>query len=341
MRPQPDATHADRTNGSGRRRVDTGGLPSREELGRLLAEAHRRFADTDDGACSTVYPALREADPGLFGLALVGAHGAVLTEGDARRRFALMSVAKPFVFALAAEARGIEAVRDTIGVNATGMPFNSVAAVERSPAGRTNPMVNSGALVTTSLADGADPEAQWAWLLDGLSRFAGRPLDLGESILASARATNHRNRAIAAMLTSLGALDGDPAVVTDLYTRQSCLDVDAVDLATMGATLADGGVNPVTGERVVHLEVARAALVMMTVAGLYETSGDWLLDVGIPGKSGISGGVLTVSPGKGALGAYSPPLDPFGNSVRGQLAAAFLARELGLDIFASQPVPGG
>jgi glutaminase len=325
---------------SGRRRVATGDLPPREEIGRLLAEAHTRFTGVHDGTASGVYPALREADPAKFGLALVGVNGNVLTEGDARHRFALMSVAKPFVFALVAEARGIEAVRRATGVNATGLPFNSLSAVDRTPDGRTNPMVNSGALVATSLADGADPEAQWAWVLDGLSQFAGRPLALDEAILASARASNHRNRAIAALLASLGALQHDPAAVTDVYTRQSCLSVDAVDLATMGATLADGGVNPVTGAQVVNAEVARAALVMMTVAGMYEGSGAWLLDVGMPGKSGISGGLLTVSPGKGALGSYAAPLDGFGNSVRGQLAATFLARELGLDILASRPAEG-
>lgn len=322
------------------RRVRTGDLPPRPEVAALLAEAHRRFAGVADGAVSTVYPALAAADPTRFGLALVGVNGAVLTEGAARHRFTVMSVAKPFVFALVAQARGIATARAATGIDATGMAFNSVAAVERAAGGRTNPMVNSGALVATSLVPGTDPEERWAWLAAGLSRFAGRDLGLDESTLASARASNQRNRAIAALLASLDALEGDPAVVTDLYTRQSCLAVDAVDLATMGATLADGGVNPVTGEQVVDAEVARVALVAMAVAGLYETSGSWLLDVGVPGKSGIGGGIVTVSPGKGALGAFAPPLDAAGNSVRGQLAAAFLARELGLDVFASQPDPG-
>ncbi len=151
---------------------------------------------------------------------------------------------------------------------------------------------------------------------------------------ASASASNHRNRALALLLTDRQALAGDPEVVTDLYTRTSCLEVTAADLAVMGATLAAGGVNPVTGVRVVSPDVARATIAVMAVAGLYETTGDWLLDVGLPGKSGIGGGMVTVSPGKGGLGTFAPPLDAAGNSVKGQLVAQRLARELGLDIFA-------
>ena len=227
----------------------------------------------------------------------------------------------PFVCALAGQERGVADVRRVVGINATGLPFNSVTAVERAPGGRTNPMVNAGALATTSLIQGAGLQERWEYLQAGLSRFAGRALSLDRAILESTRATNHRNRAIAALLASFNALEGDAADATELYTRQSCLAVTAVDLATMGATLADGGVNPVTGERVVDPEVARVTLAVMTVAGLYETSGDWLLDVGVPGKSGIGGGIVTISPGKGGLGTFAPPLDAEGNSVKGQLVA--------------------
>jgi glutaminase len=156
--------------------------------------------------------------------------------------------------------------------------------------------------------------------------------------LASALATNHRNRALANMMKAFGALEGDPVEAVELYTRQSCLSVTAVDIAVMGATLADGGTNPLTGEPVVSPDIAQATLAVMTIAGMYETSGDWLLDVGMPGKSGIGGGMVTVSPGKGALGTFSPLLDPAGNSVRGTLAARHLGRRLGLDLLASRPV---
>jgi glutaminase len=159
---------------------------------------------------------------------------------------------------------------------------------------------------------------------------------MDERTLGSARATNHRNRGLAHLLAGLGALDGDPLEAVELYTRQCCLAVTAVDLAVMGATLADGGTNPLTGGRVVDPETAHATLAVMTIAGMYETSGDWLFDVGMPGKSGIGGGIVTVSPGKGALGTYSPLLDAAGNSVRGELAVRHLTRSLGLDILASE-----
>ncbi|NLG20228.1 MAG: glutaminase A [Actinomycetales bacterium] len=292
----------------------------------------------DEGQVSRVYPSLERARREHFGLGLVGVSGSVQEVGDSRVEFTIMSVAKPFAFALAAQQVGIDAVVRQVGVDATGLPFNSAYAVERTSDGRTNPMVNAGAIATTSLFTGATPEDRWEVLAEGLSRFAGHELEVDEEVLACARETNFRNRALAMLLRELRAIDVDPLETVDLYTRQSCLRVTAVDLAVMGATLADGGVNPITGVRVVDAEVARATLVVMTVAGLYETSGDWLLRVGIPGKSGIGGGIVAVSPGKGALGSFSPPLDREGNSVRGQLAARALSRELGLDILASEPV---
>ena len=240
-----------------------------------------------------------------------------------------MSVAKPFVFALVCAQRGAEEVRRAVGVNATGLPFNSLEAIEQSDDGRTNPMVNPGAIATTSLVPGATPEERGTFIVDGLSRFAGRTLALDDSVYRSASATNHVNRTIANLLESRDRISGDPLDALDLYTRQSCLRVSARDLATMGATLADGGVNPLTNERVVDEETCRHTLSVMTTAGMYETSGDWLYEVGLPGKSGIGGGIVTVSPGKGGLGTFSPLLDEAGNSVRGQLAARFLSRPSG------------
>ncbi|WP_407343253.1 glutaminase A [Pengzhenrongella phosphoraccumulans] len=315
--------------------MSTGHLPAAETVHELLDHSHERFRDVERGSVSTVYPALSEADPRLFGISIVGVDGQAFCAGDSQTEFTLMSCAKPFVFALACQSYGVDEVCDRVGVNATGLPFNSIAAVERDSRGRTNPMVNSGALATTGLLVRGDPGSDWACLLEGLSSFAGRPLRLDQDTYASASGSNQRNQAIALVLGTRGALSAAPSVVTDLYTRQSCVQVTTQDLATMGATLADGGVNPVTGERVIEPDVARATLAMMTIAGLYETSGDWLLRVGLPAKSGISGALVTVSPGKGGLATYSPPLDEIGNSVRGQLVAADLARQLGLDILAS------
>jgi glutaminase len=243
-----------------------------------------------------------------------------------------MSVSKPFAFALACEALGPDVLRERVGVDATGLPFNSLWAVERSPDGRTNPMVNSGAIATTSLVPGG-----WEALRAGLSRFAGRALRLDEDVYASAAATNALNQGIARLLESYGALDGDPAEAVDVYTRQCALRVTARDLAVMGATLADGGVNPVTGERVVDAAVCHYTLAVMLTAGLYETSGGWLYDVGLPAKSGIGGGIVTVSPGKGGMGTFAPRLDAEGNSVKGALAARFLSARLGMDLLVSTP----
>jgi glutaminase len=315
--------------------VSSGSLPAAAVVAQVLDDAHRRFTGIADGQPSTVYPVLEHANPALFGICIASVNGEVLTAGDADAAFPMMSVAKPFTFALVCDALGPEAARDVLGVNATGLPFNSIEAVERSAGGRTNPMVNSGAIATGGLVPGASHAARWERLRDGLSRFAGHDLALDEETYASASATNHRNRAIAALLDSFGALGNGPAETLDLYTRQSCLAVTARDLAIMGATLADGGVNPYTGVRVVSADSCRYALTVMTTAGLYETSGDWLYRVGLPGKSGIGGGIVTVSPGKGGLGTFSPPLDEAGNSVRGQLVAAYLSSRLGLDLFAS------
>jgi glutaminase len=180
-------------------------------------------------------------------------------------------------------------------------------------------------------------DEKWAFIHDGLSRFAGRTLSLNDEVYVSASETNFRNQSIARMLQSYQRIYADPAEATDLYTKQCSLNVSAKDLAVMSATLADGGVNPITKERVVDPMICHYALAVMATAGLYETSGDWLYEIGLPGKSGIGGGIATVSPGKGGLGTFAPPLDKAGNSVKGQLVAKFLSQRLGMDLFVSKP----
>ncbi len=315
--------------------VSTGRLPSPDVVRRVVSQAHGRFGDNRDGSNSDVYPALADADPDLFGLCVVGVNGAAYASGESDHLFSIMSVSKPFVFALVCEALGPEAARRRVGVNATGLPFNSLEAIERSGDGRTNPMVNPGAIGATSLAPGSTVEEQWRFIAEGLSRFAGRTLEINGAVFASASNGNSRNQAIGQLLHSYGQIAIDPADAVDLYTRQCSLNVSARDLAVMGATLADGGVNPLTRTRVIGAESCKCALAVMATAGLYETSGDWLYDVGLPGKSGIGGGIVTVSPGKGGFGAFAPRLDDAGNSVKGQLAARYLSERLGLSLFAS------
>ena len=199
-------------------------------------------------------------------------------------------------------------------------------------------MVNPGAIATASLVPGRTADEKWRFLQDGLSRFAGRELPLDDDVYESASETNlAKPRPRASPRDARRASTGTRREAVDLYTRQSSLRVSARDLSVMGATLADGGVNPVSGQRVIDAETCRFTLAVMTTAGLYETSGDWLYDVGLPGKSGIGGGIVTVAPGKGGLGTFAPLLDDAGNSVKGQLAARFLAQSAGLDIFASAP----
>lgn len=321
--------------------VSTGELPPASRVQALVDEAYERFRSNDEGENAQYYPALARAPRDHFGICLASVGGKVYSAGDAEAEFTIMSVAKPLVLALVCQALGPEAVRAQIGVNATGLPFNSIMAVELNALRLTNPMVNTGAMAATSMVPGETAEAKWEHILGGLSAFAGRPLSVDDEVYASASASNHRNRGLAAFLHGYGRLYFDAVATLDLYTRQSSINVGAKDLAVMGATLADGGVNPLTGRAVVDPSVCSYVLAVMATAGMYETSGDWLYDVGLPGKSGVAGGILTVVPGKGGMGSFAPPLDAAGNSVRGQLAARFLSDQLGLNLFASQPVGAG
>jgi glutaminase len=317
--------------------ISTGNLPDPEFVRQSLEEAYELYRGNTEGQNSQVYPALARVPSDMFGICIVGVRGNIYAVGDSDHEFSIMSVSKPFVFALICELIGVEEARAKLGANATGYPFNSLAGIERQPRGITNPMVNSGAIATTSLAPGANREEKWRFLHDGLSRFAGRELPLSEEVFTSATATNFRNQSIARMLQSYGSIYCDPAEAVDLYTEQCSLNVTARDLAVMAATLADGGLNPITKEQVVDADVCHYVLAVMATAGMYETSGDWLYDIGLPGKSGIGGGILAVSPGKGGLGTFGPRLDQAGNSVKGQLAAKYLSQKIGMDLFVSKP----
>lgn len=318
-------------------RLTTGHLPPAEEVKALVNEAYERYKSLAEGEVADYIPALARAPRELFGICIVGAAGGVFTAGDAAHQFSIQSVSKPFVFALVCQAIGGEEARRKIGVNATGLPFNSVMAVELNPDRTMNPMVNAGAIAATSLAPGETADAKWRFIQQGLSRFAGRELALDAEVYESEAATNLRNRGIAKLLEGYGRLYFDALEATDVYTKQCSLNVTVKDLAVMGATLADGGVNPLTKEKVVSADIAKRVLAVLATAGLYERSGDWLYEIGLPGKSGVSGGIVTVSPGKGGLGVFSPLLDSAGNSIKGQRVTKFLSEQLGLNLFASKP----
>jgi glutaminase len=330
----------DSTPGETPTEVSTGALPDLDRVQEVVALAHSTYLDVHDGHVADYIPALAEASPDLFGIAIVGVRGRAGGIGDSTHPFTIQSVVKPFLFALVCDALGHREVRERLGVNATGLPFDSVMAVEIAADGLTNPLVNSGAIATTSLAPGDTAEEKWQFLLEGLSRFAGRDLEVDQVVLDSERASNGRNEAMARLMAGHGRLYFDPDESTDVYTRLCSLQVTAVDLATMGATLADGGVNPVTLRPVVSPDTCRRTLAVMLTAGLYELSGDWLYEIGLPAKSGVSGGIVTVAPGKGGLATFSPPLDAAGNSVRGQLATKLISESLGLDLLVSRPFEG-
>ena len=316
--------------------VSTGHLPNTEKVSALVAEAHERFKSVSEGENADYIPALAEVPSDLFGLCVVGSNGVAHAAGDASYEFSIQSVSKPFVFALICQAIGEDEAREKLGANSTGLPFNSVIAIERTEDGTTNPMVNAGAIAATSLAPGENAESKWHFIRAGLSAFAGRELSLNAGVYRSETAANQRNQGIANLLQVYGRIYFDPLQATDVYTKQCSLNVTARDLAVMAATLANGGVNPLTRLRVIDAIHCQHVLAVMVTAGLYENSGDWLYDTGLPGKSGVSGGMVAVCPGKGGLGVFAPRLDTAGNSVKGQLVCRFLSERLGLNLFASQ-----
>lgn len=318
-------------------RVATGALPGDRTIDALVADAYDHARAYTDGAVADYIPILAEVDPELFGVCVADVDGHAHEAGDTAVEFSIQSISKAFVYALVCEAFGHVDVHDRVGVNNTGLAFNSVIAIELNDGHPLNPMVNAGALATTAMMPGETPAEQWEAVRLGLSAFAGRPLELDGDVYRSEAATNQRNRAIAGLLESYGRVELDPLDVVDVYTKQCALRVSAHDLAVMGATLADGGVNPVSGERVVSPQVCSDTLAVLAANGLYERSGEWLFEIGLPGKSGVTGGIVTISPGKGGIGVFAPRLDSAGNSVRGQRATAYLSRALGLNIFASHP----
>lgn len=326
-----------RTEIAAPQQVSTGTLPGWDQVDAEVLAAHRRYAADTEGAVADYIPILGRVDPELFGIAVADTAGGRHSAGDVEVEFSIQSISKALVYAHVSQELGHRLVSERIGVDNTGLAFNSVMAIELNAGNPMNPMVNAGAMATTALVPGATAAEQWETVRTVLSEFAGRQLVLDGEVYHSEMQTNSRNRAIAQLLESYGRIEGDPLEVVDVYTRQCALRVTAQDLAIMGATLADGGVNPVTGRRVVSEESCRDTLAVLAATGMYERSGQWLFEIGIPAKSGVAGGILAVAPGKGGIGTFAPRLDPAGNSVRGQRAIKYLSRTLGLNLFASEP----
>src|ERR1700722_12683229 len=287
-----------------------------------LEDLHARLAEDDSGVVADYIPELALADGSSFGIALATVDGAIYEVGDTRVPFTIQSIAKPLTFAMALESRG-EMVREQVGVEPTGEPFNGI---DLDP---LNPLVNAGAIPTRSLL-GVDPDPS---PLQGYGAFAGRELSIDDRVRESESRTAYRNRAIAHLLRGAGRFDGDPDEIVESYIAQCSVLVDCRDLAAIAATLAAGGRNPVTGQRVVSPETVRDVLSVMATAGMYDAAGDWLYDVGLPAKSGVAGGVIAVLPGRLGIGVFSPALDARGNSVRGVRVCEELSQSLDLHIF--------
>ncbi len=308
-------------------------MTTQDAIQGALEAGHAAGLAARGGENANYIPFLASVPSGLLGVAIVTTDGQVFKAGDADYEFAIESISKVFTLALALEIVGVPAVRAKIGGDPTGLPFNSVIALELHNGKPLSPLVNAGAISTVSLIPGATADACWQAILACQSRFAGRPIRLSDEVNRSEQTTNFHNRAIAWLLYSAGSCYGDPMQAVDVYTRQCSTLVTAVDLATMGATLAADGVNPVTGERVIAAGNAAPILAEMTMEGLYTSSGDWAYTVGLPGKSGVGGGILAVVPGVLAIAAFSPPLDAAGNSVRGQAAVAAAAAALRFNLY--------
>jgi len=296
-----------------------------------LRELHQRHAATSDGSLATYIPELAKADPAWLGISLVTADGAVYEVGDTRQAVSIQSISKPFSFAFALDELGKAEVHGRVGVEPSGDPFNSIE-LGTDTGMPHNPMVNSGAITTTGLVFEQHGDETAARLLDSYGEFAGRRLTLDEAVYRSELATAHRNRAIAHLLRGCGALRGDPERVLEAYLRQCSTLVDTRDLASMAATLANAGVNPLTGRRAASAETVSGVLTVMATCGMYDSAGEWLYTVGLPAKSGVSGGVIAVLPGRLGIAVLSPLIDTHGNSVRGVAVCRQLAADLDLHL---------
>ncbi len=296
-----------------------------------LQRLHERWAAERSGAVADYIPPLADADPEWFGIAIATTDGHCYEVGDSRRPFTIQSISKPFTYGLALADRGFEAVDAKVGVEPSGDAFNSISLAPDS--GRPlNPMINAGAITSASLIAGADPADREARIVAAYGRLAGRELAVDASVYESERDTGHRNRAIGHMLRGFGILEEDPEIALDLYFRQCSVAVDCRDLSLMAATLANGGVNPVSGERALAREHVDRVLSVMTTCGMYDAAGEWVVDVGMPAKSGVAGGVLAVLPGQLGIAVFSPPLDPHGNSVRGISVCREISESLDLHL---------
>ncbi len=306
--------------------------PSDSAIYRRLAEIHRRHKADTSGQVATYIPELAKADPNVFGIAMATLDGTVYEVGDSRLPFTIQSISKPFVYGLALADRGQEHVLRHVGVEPTGEAFNSIVFDERGNR-PFNPMVNAGAIATTAMVEGNTYDIRLERILDLFRRFAGEPLAIDESVYRSEKSTGHRNRAITYLELNSNMIEEPVEDHLDLYFKQCSILVTARHLAIMAATLANNGVNPITGEAALEPKYMRNLLSVMSSCGMYDFSGEWIYRVGLPAKSGVAGGIIAVLPGQFGIGVFSPPLDSQGNSVRGIGVCEDLSSHFNLHLF--------
>ncbi len=300
----------------------------------VLNELHMAYQDVRDGDVARYIPELAKTPPDLFAISVFTINGEAYSVGDVDYRFTLQSLANPFVFGMVLDDLGAERVLDTVGVEPTGNPFNAIV-LDRATNRPMNPMVNAGAIAVTGLVDGADPTSRLNHLLAALGKYTGTQPTVNMEAFVSEKTTSDRNRSIAYLMRHFDVLRNDIDETLDLYIQQCSVSVSTPELALMAATLANGGVNPRTGERAISARSLRDVLTIMYTCGLNESSGQWVHSVGIPAKSGVSGGLMAVVPGRMGIGIYSPRIDSSGSSVRGQQVCRKLAAMLNLHIFQS------
>lgn len=312
--------------------------PRKQVVDAVVHEAYEKFKNDTAGKNADYIPYLAQVDSKLFGIAIVTTDNQVLTLGDVKYSFSIQSISKVYTQALAMEELGADTVFTKIGSEPTGRPFNSPIAVVDMPTHTGNPYVNAGAIATTSLISGKDANEKWNKILQFYSKAAGEQLTLIDEVYKSEAATNTGNKALSMLLAKYDRIYGDPFESVDIYTKQCSVGVNAVQLARMGATLANNGVNPATGEQVIKREDVPYILSTMMMAGLYDGSGGWAWHVGLPAKSGVGGGIVAIVPGKGAIAVFAPPLDEAGNSVKAQKVIEFVSDKLNYNLYSPSSV---
>lgn len=299
----------------------------------LVNQAYTKYQNNNDGKVADYIPALAKYSPNLYGIALITVDGKIYTAGNVNNKFPLESLAKVFTLSLVLQQSGESEVLAKLGANATGLPFNSVTAVEEQPNRTGNGLVNAGAMAAVSMIKAPTTTAKWNLILNNLNLYANSSLKLNNEVYQSEMATNQHNQAIAKLLQSYEHFYGDTTEAVDLYTRECSVDASALDLAKMGVVLANHGLSPFNGKQLLESKLVPNLLAEMATAGLYDTSGQWLYSVGLPAKSGVGGGIVAIAPGKFAIAVYSPPLDSSGNSIRAQQAIKYIANGSNANIF--------